>query len=897
MRFGPASPRVVPEAEWLLVRRQAERALALAALARPDTPAMPWLRSADGSVRHLARRKWARQTPEQSQLERYCAELGPVEGPAAHVRLKSMFVGKYYTFDKAELEQAMHRLDAGVRGQGRASQSALQSLLLASRNLTLRQRDPEVDPALRLEAGQIASRAGGVLEQWWRDGLCEVAGKTPGSLPLGSLAANAPVAVWGSRLVVGRPATQSPPWASEQAAAIVSGKRPDPMAGLAPEPASQLAGALVEEVLARVTEPEAIKYLDGLLEQCPRNAALAAAFRPHLEGMRELARHARSRNVLGPDSCSSVAEPAMSYYGHLMKAFPEVMDERLVRQLEPLFFDTHGQAADSTSCRLQEIWKVHPELVDCSVKMVLGGLEQSPAVPQSAFWRFFTAAGKAGWQPDKLERDFMVHWLSVLPDPGQESGRLALWDSGCFEPAIETLAKFVERDPAFLEGLSLTDRQGQLRPVREALLSHLLETPGADERYENWAHALFKVLAPGVDELFEKRLLQPLEVELAGRTSLLDLPPEQRNRLSVLACIPLSEATSQRLGQLLESGLPFEQGHLNRLMERYRSPRMEAHLTEFQAPEASSQERLEAARAAQHLYLHHNYQTYQFNERFGAALKSLDPAAADTLEAHLAQRLESLVLSGQGLHQVDQSALYDIQLAATMVPERPGLLEPLRQLLPPDGVKLEGAPHRVAARIRFRIRDFNDHLLKQSGHPEEQRFAWLEENVRHAAAWRDRLPEESLQLWAQGATGWVADACQTIERLPEALRVVRVLMREDDPTGLLYLVQGRLRGADLLAQSEPDPENFPTRTVEALEAYRQARNEGLGREAALDRVLGKLSPVEAPASAGVEETRTHVGVGPVRLRRRGSNDSDQCHALFVRLCWPRGQTNAPASCR
>ncbi len=878
MISGPVLPRVGlrpenPEADWLLIRRQAERAVAIADLARPDTPAQPWLRSKDGSVRHLALRKWARQAPEQSQLEKYCAELGPVEGPAAHVRLKSMFVGKYYTCEKAELEQSMQRLDAGVRDQGKASQSALQSLLLAARNLTTRMRDPEVEPGPRLEAGQIAARSGQLLQGWWRDGLCEVAGQAPGSLPLASLAASEPIAVWGTRLVVGRPGTQSPPWATEQAAATISQKRPDPLAGLAPEPASELAGALVEEVLARVTDPEAIKYLDGLLKACPENPPLAAALRPHLEGLRELARHGRSRNVLGPDSCASVAEPAMSYYGHLMKAFPEVMDERFVRQLEPLFFDTHGQAADSTSCRLQEIWKVHPELVDCSVKMVLQGLEQSPVVPQSASWRFLTAAGKAGWQPDKLERDFMVQWLAALPDPNQNDGRLALWDSGCFEPAVETLATFVERDPLFLEGLSLADRQGQLRPVREALLSHLLQTPGADERYtqnESWSQALFKVLAPSPDEQLEKRLLQPLEGELAGRTSLLDLPAEQRNRLSVLACIPLSEVTNQRMAQLLESALPFEQGHLNRLVERYRSPRMEAHLTQFQAPGASSQERLEAARAAQHLYLHHNYQTYQFNERFGAALKGLDPAAADGLEAHLARRLQSLVLCGQGLHQVDQSALYDIQLAATMVSKRPGLLEPLRQLLPPDGVKLEGAPNRAAARIRFRIRDFNDARLKESGHPEVQRLAWLEENVRCAAAWRGELPKESLEHWARGATGWVAEACQTIgmERLPEALRVVRVLMPEEDPAGLLHLVQGRLKGGDLLQLQEPDPEHFPTRTAEALEAYREARSQGLGRAAALDRVLGKLSPVEAPASSGVEETTTHVGVGPVRLRRR-----------------------------
>ncbi|MCE7872388.1 hypothetical protein DYH09_18695 [bacterium CPR1] len=876
---GPGVSRVVlrpenPEASWLLLRRQAERALAIADLARPETSAMPWLRSGDGSVRHLARIKWARQASERSQLEKYCAELGPVEGPAAHVRLKSMFVGKYYSCDKAELEESMQRLDVGVRGQGRASESALQSLLQASRNLTVRMRDPEVDPALRLEAGQVASRAGALLEGWWRDGLCEVAGKTPGSLPLGSLAASAPVAVWGNRLLVGRSPAQSPLWASEQAATIVSQKRPDPLAGLAPERASVLAGAVVEEVLARVTEPEALKYLDGLLKACPENPALTAALRPHLEGLRELARHGRSRNVLGPNSSSSVAEPAMSYYGHLLKAFPEVMDERLVRQLEPLFFDSHGQAADSTSCRLQEIWRVRPELVDCSVKMVLGGLEQSPVVPQSASWRFFTAAGKAGWRPDKLERDFLVHWLAALPDPDEDSGRLALWDSGCFEPAIETLAGFVDRDPGFLEGISLADRQGQLRPVREALLSHLLETPGAGERFtgnENWSQALFQVLAPGVDDQLEKRLLQPLELELEGRASLLELSPEQRNRLSVLTCIPLSEATSQRLGQLLESSLPFEQGHLNRLVERYRSPRMEAHLTRFQAPGASAQERLEAARGAQHLYLHHHYQIYQFNERFGAALQGLDPAAADDLEVHLAERLESLVSSGQGLHQVDQSALYDIQLAATMVSSRPGLLEPLRRLLPSDGLELEGAPNRVAACIRFRIRDFNDERLKESGQPEALRLSWLEENVRHAAAWRGELPEESLQLWAQGATGWVADTCQTIgmERLPEAVRAVRVLMPEDDPAGLLHLVQGRLRGGDLLAQSVPDPELFPRRTVEALEAYREARNEGLGQAAALDRVLGKLSPIQAPISSGVEETPTHVGVGPVRLRRRG----------------------------
>lgn len=862
-----------PEADWLLLRRQAERALAIADLALPDNPAMPWLRSPDGSVRHMARTKWARQAPERSQLEKYCAELGPVEGPAAHVRLKSMFVGKYYTCNKGELEEAMRRLDAGTRAQGKASESALQSLLLTARNLTSRLRDPEVEPALRLEAGQIAERAGRLLEEWWRDGLCEVAGKTPGSLALGSHAANEPVAVWGNRLVVGRPAAQSPPWAADQAARAVSQKRPDPLAGLEPESASVLAGALVEEVLARVTDSEAIKYLDGLLKACPEDPPLAAALRPHLEGLRELARHGRSRNVLGPDSCSSVAEPTMSYYGHLMKAFPEVLDERFVRQLEPLFFDSHGQAADSTSVRLQEVWKAHPELVDCSVKMVLRGLEQSPVVPQSASWRFFTAAGKAGWKPDRLERDFLVHWLAALPDPNQDTGRLALWDSGCFESAVETLASFVERDPGFLDGLTLADRQGQLRPVRDALLSHLLETPGADERYaanENWSAALFQLLAPRVDEQLESRLLQPLEGDLAGRTSLLELSSEQRNRLSVLACIPLSQAATQRLGQLLESALPFEQGHLNRLLERYRSPRLETHLADFQAPGVSSEERLEASRRAQHLYLHHNYQIYQFNERFQAALKSLDPAAADRLEAHLAHRLSSLLLCGQGLHQVDQSALYDIQLAATMVSERPGLLEPLRQLLPPDGLKLEEAPNRVAARIRFRIRDFNDERLEQSGHSEAQRLAWLEENVRHAATWRGELPQESLQLWAKGATGWVADACTTIgmDRLPEALRVVRALMPEEDPAGLLRLVQGRLKGGDLLHLEEPDPEDFPRRTAEALEAYRDARNQGLGQAPALDRVLGKLSPIEAPASSGVQEAATHVGVGAVRLPRK-----------------------------
>lgn len=828
--------------------RQAERERAYADLARPEPEAaLPWLNSGDPHVRRLAQKKYCASL--SGQLEKYVAERGPVEGAAAQLRLKSMFVGKLYQVDRTELEPALTLLDGSVRKQGRASEGALQALLQVTRNLAGRSRDFEVEPGAKEEAAQLSARAGQMLSDWWRDGLCEMPGHAPGSLPLAELAAREKLAVRGNRLERSRPP-------GGEAEGIIAMNQPSILVTMLAQNEKggrELAGQLVQEVLARADEGRAIKVLSGLLEGCDDNPALKEAFRPHLEPLRSLAGEAQARGALGRDSVGSVAGEAIPYYQHLLEAFPEAADVRLIQQLEPLFVDTHGSAAESVSWQLASLWEKHPELVGPSAQMVLRD------EPSSAGWRLLAKAGEAGWNPGREERDWMVNWLNGPAD--QDPTRLALWNSGHFEPGVTALATFTLRDPGFMDGLSMADRNGALKPVPDALVDHLLQAPGSEKLLTSNRHLsgpLFALIAPAPNPALENRLFEPLMDDLDGLERLSDLPAEKRTRLAVLGSLELSPEMRARLESRLESALLHDQEDLDPIVDAMREPRVEGYCRTFATAETVG-ERLEAARGSLALTVGRTRNAYAYREKLLDALDGLSPEADQELEQHLGHRLAVLAAQGKRLHEVDRGTQAEIELAALMA--RPSMLGSLRQLLPPDDVAVD-----VAHRIRFRLRDANDERLAEPGHSEQQRLTWLEDSYRLAKAYKPtEVPKTSLEAWAKHATGWASDACLALGPEP-AYRAGRVLVQEEDPSSLLFEVQGRLKAGKLLDPTEV--ELAPEEVVRALDDYRALRDEGLGRSQALDRVLGKVELPAAPTSAGIRLGAGHVEVNGVRLRKR-----------------------------
>lgn len=843
-----------PEMEWTLARRVAERQLALPQLAREDPrAALPWLGASDPHLRALAARK-LNSGLELSQLEKYVALRGPLKGATAQLALKTAFVGRFRTIEEKEVGPALTLLDQAVRAEGKATPSALKTMLRAARNLHEHARTAEVEEDNRQVAAGLGQRVSTLLNAWWRDGLLEVTG--PGKLDL-----NARMAVRGHTLEKVEAPGGDPD-------TIISLNKPDmlvTMLARSPAGGNELAGLLVQEVLARADEPAAVKLMTGLLEGCEDNPRLQAALRPHLGQLRNLAGACEALSALGPDGRGALSEPVAAYYRELIKAFPETVDERLLRQLQPLLFDTNESAADAAGWILGAMWDKNPALIAPGVQMAMQGVDASDQVPRSGIWRLLDKAGHKSWQPDRLERDWMVSRLNGPPD--DDPSRLALWNCGSFEPGLQTLAGFVQRDSHFLEGLTLADRQGQLKPVPDALVDHLLQTPGSEESFtqasNSWAADLFMVIAPEPNPALERRLLAPLEAELGACTHLEDLSPEQRTRFAVLGSMGLTPETRERLDGLLTAALPHHQGELDGLVDRFRGPRAQALWDRFAGPETGLEDRLEAARSALALVADVE-RLAPYNEMLQTALGQLSPEASQQLERELGRIFHQHASRGLKLDQLGQEAMSEMQLGAFMGREQ--LFEPLLAMLPGEGPPLTPLQSRVTNTIRFRRRAFNDARLRQPGQPEQHRLAWLDENVQLTRAWRkNQTPDASLRAWAENATGWVAEAAREVPP-QEAFRAVKVLMDEEEPAGLLYEVQGRLKGGQLFGA---DPtELAPEAVAEALEAYQQARTEGLDRKAALDRVLGAVETAIPQPSAGVQETPTHVGVGGVRLRRR-----------------------------
>lgn len=92
-----------------------------------------------------------------------------------------------------------------------------------------------------------------------------------------------------------------------------------------------------------------------------------------------------------------------------------------------------------------------------------------------------------------------------------------LWNSGSFEPGLAALFYFVTAGPSLLAGLSLADRRGQLKPVPEALVDHILQAPGSEEAFtdgrQGWPSHLFGLVSPQPASAQEQRLLAPVEAD------------------------------------------------------------------------------------------------------------------------------------------------------------------------------------------------------------------------------------------------------------------------------------------------------------------------------------------------------------------------------------------------
>ncbi len=842
-----------PGADWMLARRVAERQIALPELFKQaPQSALPWLGSSDPHLRAMASRKYG-YLEGLSQGEKYLAQHGHLNGSAAQLNLSTMFVGKFRTVEAQKVDPALASLDDAVRAEGKATPRALRTMLSAVRNLQQHSRTAEVEDANRTVAAELATRATEVLNGWWRDGLCEVTGREPGSLDLTGLGK---LAVRGNRLAE----VHGP---GGEADTIVSMNKPDLLVTMLNRNlagGNELAGLLVQEVLSRCDEPAPIKLLAGLLEGCKDNPRLAAALRPHVAEMSRLGTASEALNGLGPDSRGGNSDAVSTCYRELITAFPEVVDERLLRQMAPLLFDTNAGAADAAGYVLKMMWEKKPALVGPSVKMVMRGVEESNAIPSGGVWRILGRAGEHGWEPDQLERDWMITWLNSGPD--EAADRIALWNSGSFEPGLQALSSFVGRDPHFLDGQVMADRQGKLQRVPDALVDHLLGAPGSDKRFtcanETWPRHLFKLIAPEPDKALEQRLLEPIEADLRDCRKLVDLPADRRTRFAVLGSMSLSQAMREKLDGLLEKALPNDHEHLNGLVEPLRNARSDKLWQEFAHRSTSLDGRLEAAIKAYGLIAGLRG-SGEFNRQTHAALNALEPDAADRLASELAQRFERQAARGLTLDQLGPEGVREIRLGSSM--GRPELLESMRKLLPGRDSKLEGESLQTSHVLKARLRSQNDAWLAEKGHSEEQRLTWLDDCYQLADP---QNPASSVKAWAENATGWVGETVGALGPV-QGLRATRALMGQDEPGRLFFEVQDRLKAGKLF---EEELEVEPVQVAQALEEIVALRAQGLEHSAALDRVLGKIELPGAVPSSGIEETPTHVGVGSVRLRRR-----------------------------
>lgn len=706
----------------------------------------------------------------------------------------------------------------------------------------------------------------GVLEGWRAEGALSV---YPGG-PLEELLQQRRPALRGTTLdfselprpdeTEARPVLEGiPSWKNDPAPGLAR------LEALEPERAALVAAQIADLALHPQTSDETIPSLTRILNE--GSPATVKLFAPHAARLSKLVTELEPHGPIAANNLHGQARA--SFYIALVDKFPEVVDDSLLRdQLEPLYY-AEINTANALRPLITKIWDSRPELVVESMDRALD--RPSAFYPDHLAKDLVGEAIEHGWNPSPLQKDWLVSWLYV---PADKEDRI-LAHNQTFDWALKTVNALEERSPGFLEGLQLPDTQGVVRPLGSALLDRLLNDPD-DE-------AIFRFYAPGShmrtwspvktiynlafpDDQVTEELLTKVEAGYRRSGSVGQMTRDEKVALVVLASAELPEEADRRLCTLLTPERYRDQGPyvFNEIVDKYRRGFQEQALATVGSPQASTPERLEAAREFLKLGLD-RVSRWDLDRYYDRLAEPLQKTFGDE---EFAQVLASGVrggLASPDLAKMDSTHLADLVLARTMARTNPELEQRFKAEVKP----LLSHPIDYHEAVRHLLDPLRDEALEAlttrlaAGEgAQKDRLDLLEDGFAMAARsyGADQHREALVKAWKEGTTeSWPSQVVSQYRDPWRAAEAVRAIFAEGEHADRFQTVWDQLGG-----------ERYHGDVLTAFQTFSRALDQGTPRDLALEQALkGYLAETAAGPVGDIQLDDDQVVVGDISLAVQG----------------------------
>lgn len=545
----------------------------------------------DPLTRRLARNTLEEWTAGTASLENSCLLHGPTEGAPHWLRkIERDLAGADLPtgIPGTRIPEALERLERDLPDRSPVPESALRAVAHLTRRLDERVHAPRTataqvyEPTSRLEEDALA--CGTLLADWWTKGQLEVVrhGRklAPGEVDVAHLARLERLPVRGHTIEIAE--ASSPPsaevleetrrifshidtfnmnWKSQSPSGI---QELESLAQDHPEQAGAILAAAVHDPELR-RDPEHLQRLAVLCQE----GATRPILRTALEGQLESLLHFVSDDAARGDVARTAQEGRgrCSLVFSLLTLCPERIDGTyLEREVRPLVLCEEQTDAVYTARQVVRYFDLmadrKPELAEPLVRLLL----DNPDRLREADCEFLsTVHRKQGWLPTS-EADLQEVAAMLLPPPGARS-LLDYAKNGTytdFGSALEILTDLKAKEPERLADLRLPDPAGQMRPLGDALLEHLLATSVTAEEYKYSASRLSELshfIFPQ-DEL-EGRLLDVAESALSRTPTLARMAPREQAAFVVLNGLELEGTHRTRYQALVETARHEKQeGHV-----------------------------------------------------------------------------------------------------------------------------------------------------------------------------------------------------------------------------------------------------------------------------------------------------------------------------------------------
>lgn len=345
------------------------------------------------------------------------------------------------------------------------------------------------------------------------------------------------------------------------------------------------------------------RCLKNLLDACDERPALKTLIAPHAQRLSSLGELTRARGLyLKKDNLAG--EDLARFYHSLLKQFPDLLTGELVeRQLSPILFNNWGVNRAMPEV-LEWLCEERPDLSDTVARQAINGEE---GFPGKDTYQMLSMASKHGWKPQPEQLQWLVDWMTS-PRCKEDSTILSEY----YFALAGLAADLEERDPGCWDRFRTFNLDGQLQPVRHALLHMLVHDRKTDlsvlvpkeERTRGvGVEQLYRWLAPESDALTGNpgpgaTLMAFAAQRFKADQSLEQQEPAVKKALVVLSALPRSPEVHGYFEELLE---PYQatspRDHvLGGVLDEYRARTFEPRALEaLRRPGLSLEEKLSRA--------------------------------------------------------------------------------------------------------------------------------------------------------------------------------------------------------------------------------------------------------------------------------------------------------------